>query len=381
MKLSIKHSIQQLRQSLRRGSLARHLMVRLFPPIALLVVLDLAVTWILTSRMHFEAWLLRDIFWTMLLSQILWVALFGWVLVAGLRSGLQAVERLGTEIEAQDAEALQPLVAKDLPAELRPLVDHFNQLLVRLDASVAAQKRFIAHAAHQLRTPLSTLRLESELMLAKELPAELRAPVERVKLSTERMIRLGQQLLVLARVDAEASPKDHFVRLDLCEWARTSGSEWLQATTAKQINLQLIAPNQPVWVDADPLLLDELLGNLIDNALRYAQAKKHITLRITANPPTLSVEDDGVGVSLSDSHQLFEAFYRGTDTQSDGSGLGLAIVREIALAHGAGWNLLSRPHYKGTRISIVFPGPRIGTGLRRQWRSSAQEPSERYSDG
>lgn len=376
----MKPSINQFRQSLRRGSLARHLMVRLFPPIALLVVLDLAVTWVLTSRMHLEAWLLRDIFWTMLLSQILWVALFGWVLVAGLRSGLQAVERLGTEIEAQDAEALQPLVAKDLPAELRPLVDHFNQLLVRLDASVAAQKRFIAHAAHQLRTPLSALRLESELMLAKELSPELRAPVERIKLSTERMIRLGQQLLVLARVDAEASPKDRFIRLDLCEWARTSGSEWLQATAAQQLTLQLIAPKQAVWIDADPLLLDELLGNLIDNALRYAQAKKHITLRITANPPTLSVEDDGVGVNLSDSHQLFEAFYRGADNnhQSDGSGLGLAIVREIALAHGAGWNLLSRPHCKGTRISIVFPGPRMGTGLRRQWRPIVSARHERH---
>lgn len=368
----MKQPFNQFQQSLRRDSLGRHLMLRLFPPIALLVILDLAVTWVLTSRMHLDAWLLRDIFWTMLLSQILWVALFGWVLVAGLRSGLQAVERLGAEIAMQDEDALQPLVAEDLPAELRPLVDHFNQLLVRLDASVAAQKRFIAHAAHQLRTPLSTLRLESELMLAKDLPDDMRAPVERIKLSTERMIRLGQQLLVLARVDAAASPTDRFVRLDLCEWARTSGSEWLQATAARQLSLQLIAPKKPVWIDADPLLLDEMLGNLIDNALRYAQAKHSITLRITANPPTLSIEDDGVGVSLTDGHQLFEAFYRGCDTQqhSDGSGLGLAIVREIALAHGAGWNLLSRPHYKGTRISIVFPGPRMGTGLRRQLRTS-----------
>lgn len=365
----MKRPIKQLRLSLHKGSLARHLMLRLFPPIALLVILDLAVTWVLTSRMHLEEWLLRDIFWTMLLSQLLWVALFGWVLIAGLRSGLQAVERLGAEIAAQDADELQPLVAEDLPAELRPLVDHFNQLLIRLDESVAAQKRFIAHAAHQLRTPLSTLRLESELMLAKDLAVEMRAPVERIKLSTERMIRLGQQLLVLARVDAAASPKDCFVRLDLCEWARTSGAEWIQSAHKKQLELQLIAPETPVWVDADPLLLDELLGNLIDNALCYSQAQHQITIRVTANPPTLSVEDDGIGIDLKDSHQLFEAFYRGADNQqSDGSGLGLAIVREIALAHGAGWNLLSRPHYKGTRISIVFPGPRMGIGLRRQLR-------------
>lgn len=355
-----------LRQSLKKGSLARHLMQRLFPPIAVLVVLDLSVTWILTSRMHLEDWLLRDIFWTMFLSQLLWVALFGWVLVSGLRSGLASVQQLAKGIAAQNADELQPLVATDLPAELQPLVAHFNQLLLRLDQNVAAQKRFITHAAHQLRTPLTALRLESELMLTKELPAEMRDQAQRIKLSTERMIRLGQQLLVLARADSAASPSDRFIRVDLCEWARTSGAEWLVATKEHQLELELIAPQYPVWVDVDPLLLDELLGNLIDNALRYSHAQQFIRIRVTANPPTLCVEDDGIGIRLDNHQQLFEAFYRGEQSRGDGSGLGLAIVREIALAHGAGWNLLSRPHFAGTRISIVFPGPRMGTGLDRR---------------
>lgn len=357
---------RQLAHSLKKGSLARHLMVRLFPPIALLVILDLGVTWVLTSRMHLEDWLLRDIFWTMLLSQLLWVALFGWVLIAGLQSALKSVQRLGEAIAQQDGDQLQPLVAEDLPAELRPLVSHFNQLLVRLDDSVAAQKRFIAHAAHQLRTPLSALRLESELLLDKNLPADARAQVQRIHQSTERMIRLGQQLLVLARADSAASPKDRFIRLDLCEWARRSGAEWLEAAKTNGLVLDLLAPEQPVWVDADPLLLDELLANLMDNALRHAQATQTVSLRVGATPPTFSIEDDGIGIRLKDHHQLFEAFYRGEQPQSDGSGLGLAIVREIALAHGAGWNLLSRPHVAGTRISIVFPGPRMGTGLDRR---------------
>lgn len=360
------HSSFMQTQALKKGSLARHLMRRLFPPIALLVVLDLGVTWILTSRMHLEDWLLRDIFWTMLLSQLLWVALFGWVLISGLKSGLQSVQRLSEAISDQDPEHWQSLDTTDLPAELHPLVNHFNQLLVRLDHNVLAQKRFIAHAAHQLRTPLSALRLESELILAKKLPPEMRDQVQRIHMSTERMIHLGQQLLVLARVDSAASPKDRFIRLDLCEWARTSGAEWLQVAQEKQLKLQLIAPPHPIWIDADPLLLDELLGNLIDNALRYAQSCQHISLRLTANPPTLSVEDDGIGINVNDHQQLFEAFYRGEGAQSGGSGLGLAIVREIATAHGAGWNLVSRPHVSGTRISIVFPGPRIGTGLHRR---------------
>ena len=350
-----------------KGSLARHLILRLFPPIALLVLLDLAVTWVLTSRMQLEAWLLKDIFWTMLLSQLLWVALFGWVLIAGLRSGLAAVERLGADLAAQDEEHLQPLHTVDLPAELQPLVLQFNQLLQRLEGSVAAQKRFISHAAHQLRTPLSTLRLESELILDQELSLEMRAQVERIKYSTERMIRLGQQLLVLARADAVTQLNDQFVRMDLCEWVRHSGAEWLGTSASYGLELELYAPEEPVWIDGDPLLLDELLGNLIDNALQYAQAQQGIILRVTANPPTLSVEDDGVGIDRSHSVHLFEAFYRATENPATaGSGLGLAIVKEIALVHGAGWNVYSRPYFAGTRISIVFPGPRRGTGLARK---------------
>ncbi len=111
----------------------------------------------------------------------------------------------------------------------------------------------------------------------------------------------------------------------------------------------------------------ELLANLIDNALRYGATGKEVTLRITNNPPSVSVEDAGAGISQDDSMRIFDAFYRSPQTQqAGGSGLGLAIVREIALVHGAWLNLSSRPDFNGTRISVVFPGPRIGTHLKRQ---------------
>jgi len=354
------------RVSLAGGSLARHLVIRLLPGILALMVLDLAATWIITHKLNLSDWLLEDIFWVMVAGQALLMALFAWVVVGGVRSGLHGVQRLSDDIRERSVDDLQPLSAAHLPSELVPLVTHTNDLLARLDAAMAAQRRFVGHAAHQLRTPLSGLKLESELMLARPLPDDVRARAERIKSATDRMIRLGQQLLVLARADPGIRPQDAFVRLDLCEWVRASGAEWIPRARAARIELALVAPEHPVWIDGDPLLLDELLGNLIDNALRYGAGASRITLNVGAAPPSLTVEDDGAGIEPEERERVFDAFYRSPRSPAGGSGLGLAIVREIAHAHGAWWNLTSRPQFAGTRLTVVFPGPRKGARLSRQ---------------
>ena len=360
---------------LPKGSLARHLVLRLFPAVVVLVVLDLGATWLMTQKINFEEWLLRDIFWTMIVSQILLISVFAWVLISGVRSGLASINRLSHEISRRSVDDLQPLDTEGLPTEVAPLVTHFNDLLLRLDDSMQAQKRFIGHAAHQLRTPLTGLKLESELMLTRHLPEDVRARAERIKTVSDRMIRLGQQLLVLAKADPSTRrPQDNFIRMDLCEWVRVNGAEWIPSARARHIELELIAPDDPVWVDVDTLLLEELLSNLIDNALRYGIGASSIKLRVTANPPSLSVEDDGPGIDTQDAERVFEAFYRSPSAKAGGSGLGLAIVREIARAHGAWWSLNSRPEFPGTRITVVFPGPRKGTRLKRQEQESLHLP-------
>jgi len=357
---------KRLARLMPRGSLARHLILRLLPPVLILVALDLTITWLVTTKIHLEVWLLRDIFWAMLLSQFLLVFLFAWVLISGVRSSLRSINRLADDIKERSLDDLQPLDPSGLSTEIVPVVARVNDLLSRLDDSVQAQKRFIGHAAHQLRTPLSGLKLECELMLANELPDDVRRRAERIKTVTDRMIRLGEQLLVLARADASARPQDTFERLDLAEWVRMNGAEWLPRARQQHVTLQLAAPDEPVWVDADPLLLSELLGNLIDNALRYGGSVRHIRLQVNATPPALAVEDDGQGIDPADQERVFDAFYRSPQSVGSGSGLGLAIVREIAQAHGAWWSLASRPQLRGTRVSIVFPGPRIGANLNRQ---------------
>lgn len=347
------------------GSLARHLVLRLLPPIILLAVLDLAVTWVITHKIEMSDWQLEDIFWLMAFGQLIFICLFAWVVVQGVRTGMKAVTELAEEISLRSADDLAPVQISGLPLELNLLVRHTNALLARMNDTFAAQRRFVGHAAHQLRTPLAGLKLESELMLAKDLPPDVRVRAERIKNVSDRMIRLGQQLLLLARVDPEARPQDNFVRLDLCEWVRTSAAEWLPRVREMKIDLELDAPDEAVWIDGDPILLDQMLGNLIDNALLYAHNADRIRIQITSTPPTLAVEDNGCGVSPQEQSRVFEAFYRSSQASAGGSGLGLAIVREIARAHGAWWNLLSVPRLAGTRMTVVFPGPRIGTQLTR----------------
>jgi signal transduction histidine kinase len=315
--------------------------------------------------MSLEDWLLRDIFWTMALSQVLLVSLIAWVLLSGIRSQLASIDDLSQQIRNRSDDDFERLDASALPAEIVPLVEHFNELLERQRDTLQAQKRFIGHAAHQLRTPLTGLQLESELMLARPLPDDIRQRAERIKSVSDRMIRLGQQLLVLARTDADSNIKDSFVRLDLCEWVREEGGDWFLQARQHGVEIHLLAPEKPVWIDAAPVLLRELLSNLMDNALRYGLGTDRIVLRVASNPPSLSVEDHGPGIEASEQQRVFEAFYRSPGTQAGGSGLGLAIVQEIARAHGAWWSLMSRPDFPGTRITIVFPGPRIGARLTR----------------
>jgi len=348
-----------------QDSLARRLVRRLLPALFILIAMDLLATWFMTGLIHPQPWVLRDLFWFMMLAQAFLVVLFVWVLVSGIRAELVSINRLADQIRQRSIDDLQPLDLNGLPSEVAPLVLHFNDLLERVEDAMRAQRRFIGHAAHQLRTPLAGLKLESELMLGGALPEDVRTRAERIKSVTDHMIRMGQQLLVLARADHTARPQDSFVRLDLCEWMRCTGAEWLARTQERGLELELAAPDETVWVDGDPVLLGELLGNLIDNALRYGQGATRIQLRVMANPPSFSVADDGCGICEDDVERVFEAFYRAADAGAGGSGLGLAIVREIARAHGAWWKVLSRPKFSGTQITIIFPGPRRGIGLTR----------------
>lgn len=259
-----------------------------------------------------------------------------WIAIQrGVMVGLSSIERLASTIEQRSLDDLAPLPVAGMPQEMLPLLAAFNAMLRRVDGAAAAQKRFVADAAHQLRTPLAALRIQLERALRETDPALRETLFQQLVVAVERAARLSTQLLLLARAEPGASVA-RVERLDLCQVAFDTGSAWINSALQKGVDLGLDTPAQPLYVQGEGVMLGELINNLIDNALHYGGP--HITLRVASLPEggvELSVEDDGQGVPAEEEARIFERFYRAPGSSGDGSGLGLAIVREIARGFGA----------------------------------------------
>jgi two-component system, OmpR family, sensor histidine kinase TctE len=208
-----------------------------------------------------------------------------------------------------------------------------------LSQTIQMQKRFIADAAHQMKTPLAGMRMQSELALRETNHEEIHRSLEQLSKSSESATRLVNQLLALARAENQTPGAKSFLPLELSELARNVVQDWVQASFAHRIDLGFEQPGYPIMVVGNPLMLRELLSNLIDNALRYTPEHGSVTVRVRADAPTetaiLEVEDTGPGIPVAERPHIFERFYRILGSNVEGSGLGLAIVREIAQQHDA----------------------------------------------
>jgi two-component system sensor histidine kinase TctE len=255
----------------------------------------------------------------------------------GLSRGLAPLTELQSNLRARRLDDLSPLDARRAPPEIEPLVTSFNDLLTRLAQNMELQKRFIADAAHQMKTPLAGLRTQAELALRQDVSAEVRRSLEQIETSSEHAARLVTQLLALARAENRMSGQV-FVPVEIAELARLAVRDWVQPALAKQMDLGYEGPDEPVMIDGNALMLREMLSNLIDNAIRYTPAGGRITVRVRHDPPHeavhLEVEDTGPGIPAAERSRVVERFYRILGREGDGSGLGLAIVREIAAMHG-----------------------------------------------
>ncbi|HEU4623066.1 MAG TPA: sensor histidine kinase N-terminal domain-containing protein [Burkholderiaceae bacterium] len=259
---------------------------------------------------------------------------------AGLSRGIRPLRTLANRIHARRPDDLSRIDPREAPQEVAPLVHAFNDMLDRVSNAVRAQQRFIADAAHQMKTPLAGLRTQAELALRQDDPDELKRSLRQLATSSERATHLINQLLALARAEGQAEEsKPRFELLDLADVARAAVIPFFDAAWAKQIDLGFESVGRPVLVRGHPLLLAELIKNLLDNALRYTPSGGRITVRVTAEAmpvrALLQVEDSGPGIPEVERALVFERFYRVLGSGQDGSGLGLAIVREIAQQHKA----------------------------------------------
>jgi two-component system sensor histidine kinase TctE len=232
-------------------------------------------------------------------------------------------------------------------------VGALNGLLEEVSAASSKQQRFLADAAHQLRTPLAGLQAHAELALAQPLPEASRAQVEQVHQATVRTARLANQLLALAR--AEPGTRPSHAPLDLKSLVEGDADAWVHQALARDIDLGFELQSAPV--DGDAFLLREALANLVHNALEYSPRGAHATVRTGRRNGAafLEVEDDGPGIAAAERERVLERFYRVRGTPGTGSGLGLAIVREIAAGHGATLAINEGMGARGCRVGITFP--------------------------
>lgn len=276
----------------------------------------------------------------------------------GVDRSLRVLDPLTSEIRMRHANDLSPLHASEVPMEVQPLVTTIDALLARVDRMLAQQQRFIADAAHQLRTPLTGLRLQAERALADPRPESVREALAHVERLSAGTARAAGQLLALARAQAPDEVIGAIAPLDLAVLVRDEVAARVPGALAQQADLGYSGPIQGIRVLGDPLLLRELFGNLIDNALRYGHRNGVITVSVGADDgggAILGVTDDGTGVPEALWPRLGERFFRIGGTRREGSGLGLAIVREIAERHGATVDFGKGLNAQGLRVEIRFP--------------------------
>jgi two-component system sensor histidine kinase TctE len=327
-------------------------------------MLDRAVAIIVVETRHKRNTLVRDIQIGMVLPAFalgtLTFLLMGW----GIARGLQPLRDVAREVARRDAADWRPLSLEHVPAEAVPLIERINMLLEDVQHSVSLQRRFVADAAHQLRTPVAGIRVlaqELEHELAALTPYAPEGPVWQPVLgqllkSSERLTRLIGQLLSLARSETALSVNAEQAPMDVVPLVREAAEPAVLQGLREGRSISLDAPDSPVVARAHPLWLGEVVVNLLDNARRYGGP--HIVLRVREVPgggAEVQVEDDGPGVPPEQLPRLFEPFWRGdrADLRNDGgTGLGLAIAREIVERLGGRIDVLSRPQLAGMRFTI-----------------------------
>jgi two-component system, OmpR family, sensor histidine kinase TctE len=269
--------------------------------------------------------------------------------------GLVPLEHLRSELLGRRARDLRPLPTETAPVEIAPVVNAFNQLLQHLADANTMQQRFLANAAHQLRTPLAGLQMHFELLLRGDLPVEVRPELERMHSATIRASRLANQLLALAKAESTPEQDREFEIIDLRKIADAAARDWAPKAIGQRIDLGFSLGRAVIL--GDPLLLPELLDNLIDNALRYTPTGGSVTVTTgtTEAVPFLSVEDTGPGIPAGERTKVLERFYRIAGTAGEGSGLGLAIAQEVVDRHGGIVDIEDRPDQRGTRVRVRFP--------------------------
>ena len=309
--------------------------------------------------------IVKEIVEEMIIPQLLILLLAASMIFIGIKRGLLPLQRLQDAINQRSHRDLSPLVTEDAPREIQPLLKAMNNLMARVRGTVKLQQQFIADASHQMRTPIAGLQTQAELALREKDPKAIHSTLEHVLSSSSRLSHLLSRLLSMASVDPAAGREPRLNQLNLIELATKVTSDFVNDARAKKIDLGLDIKTPEAKILGDDLMLREMLGNLIDNAICYTPNEGIITVSVekvtekNVAKIQLSVTDNGIGIPLEERSQVFERFHRLRDNEGQGCGLGLAIVKEIVLAHNAeieisnGLQANNHAGY-GTMVKVTF---------------------------
>ncbi|MBL8330494.1 MAG: sensor histidine kinase N-terminal domain-containing protein [Rubrivivax sp.] len=295
---------------------------------------------------------LRSLLWPMVVALPLLALLLWWA----VSQGLSPLRTLRAQLSRRDAQALQPVTLTDAPLEMVPMVEALNSLLARIQGLLASERRFTADAAHELRTPLAALRAQAQVAQASADADERRHALGSVLLACDRLARLIDQLLTLARLEA-GTPATGCVAVDLASLARLLAAESAPQALARGQELA-VDGDGPLIVQGNESLLGVLLRNLLDNALRYSPEGAQVRLGLSAvagGGAQLMVEDSGPGLAEADLARLGERFFRVLGNEAPGSGLGWSIIRRVAQAQGIVVELGRAPTLGGLRVTLNIP--------------------------
>jgi two-component system sensor histidine kinase TctE len=294
--------------------------------------------------------LAREILLAMLVPELLLVFITVVATVSAIGAGLKGIGPVREALASRSHADLSPIPLHHVPAELRPLIADTNDLLQRLSFSLDRHRHLIADASHQLRTPIAALRTEAETALKT---GEAAAAMPRIAAAARQLARLSHNVLMLNRLEPGylADPQP----IDLADLIRSAADRWLPDAMRNDIDLGFDLA--PAIVHGEPVWLEELVHNLVDNALRHTPAGGTVTVRCNADDGggLLEVEDSGPGIPVAERERIFERFYRAHPESGDGSGLGLAIVREVANAHRAIVVVSDSRELGGARVQVRFP--------------------------
>ncbi|MGA8708121.1 MAG: sensor histidine kinase N-terminal domain-containing protein [Steroidobacteraceae bacterium] len=273
---------------------------------------------------------------------------------AAVYYGLRPLDTLAAQVEEQSPRQLRSFDETQVPGELRPLVVNFNRVLELLQSAAQSRQRFVADAAHQMRTPVAGLLAQLELLVADPAAAPLAPQLTAVQRGIQQLARSANQLLSLARAEPVAAMHDTFRPVALKPLVEELVERYVDRADKAGIDLGADAGAANVRGDAG--LLEDLLENLVDNALKYAPSGGRVTVRsnVQGSTPFLEVEDDGPGIPEAERARVRERFYRLPGSAGIGCGLGLAIVDEIARVHGAAFSIGNGAEGRGARMRVRF---------------------------